>query len=371
MENLSINKDAKSPFWMVTFRDAQGRQRRRSTKIPIDGGIFQGEKLTAKQAEKRAFVVGAQIAKQQEEKNKGRNGISVRAFLDEYTKRAAKRMAVTSYSNIKSVCNRFCDWLGMRMDFPLSEITRRDCKTYAEYRRERIRQSSTLFEIRVLKAAFADAEYDEIIDKNPWHGIKVAKDAVAEINKREPFTIEELQYIIENFPAEWSSAVRCSFETFGQRLSDILALRWKNFDWEKRVVRFVVSKTKRVLEQPMRESFYLWARAQYEAANCDNDALLHPRLASYRSGVGHEFTRLLWAHGIGTPNNVISGDRRGMHSKTFHSIRATAATFLHACGVSQGMAMKLVGHNSAAIHEIYVKPNADLLREAAEKLPQL
>jgi integrase len=371
MENISINKEAKSPFYMVTFRDAQGRQRRRSTKVPVGGGLFQGEKLTAKQAEKRAFVVGAELAKQQSEADEKKNTVSVRAFLTEYISRAGKRLTEQSMRNVRSACAQFCAWLGKRADFPLAEITRLDCKKYVEFRREKIRHSSVVRETGCLKTAFADAFDSEIIARNPWTNIKIAPDKESEKNKREAFTMEELQYIIDHFPPEWSSAVRCSFETFGQRLGDIIQLRWRHFDWKNRVVRFVTQKTGRELAQPMRESFYNWARAEYEASGCDDNALLHPRLASDLGAISTEFTNLLRSHGIGVKRGERAGDRKNMHSKTFHSIRATAATFLHACGVSQGMAMKLVGHNSAAIHEIYVKPNADLLREAAEKLPQL
>ena len=137
MENISINKEAKSPFYMVTFRDAQGRQRRRSTKVPVGGGLFQGEKLTAKQAEKRAFVVGAELAKQQSEADEKKNTVSVRAFLTEYISRAGKRLTEQSMRNVRSACAQFCAWLGKRADFPLAEITRLDCKKYVEFRREK------------------------------------------------------------------------------------------------------------------------------------------------------------------------------------------------------------------------------------------
>jgi len=44
---------------------------------------------------------------------------------------------------------------------------------------------------------------------------------------------------------------------------------------------------------------------------------------------------------------------------------------LQSAGVAQGMAMKLVGHDSESIHEVYVRPDAVLLRQAAEALPEI
>ena len=94
-------------------------------------------------------------------------------------------------------------------------------------------------------------------------------------------------------------------------------------------------------------------------------------MAGCSGSVSYEFTQLLRAHGIGVQQGRLEGKRQSLHSKSFHSIRATAATFLQSAGVAQGMAMKLVGHDSESIHEVYVRPDAVLLRQAAEALPEL
>ena len=41
---------------------------------------------------------------------------------------------------------------------------------------------------------------------------------------------------------------------------------------------------------------------------------------------------------------------------------------LHANGVSQGMAMELVGHDSSEVHAVYLRPTAEQLRLAAERV---
>lgn len=79
--------------------------------------------------------------------------------------------------------------------------------------------------------------------------------------------------MIATFPPEWSSAVRCCLETFGQRLGDILSLRWEQFDFENRVVNITTGKTGKTLVQPMRQGFVEWAN-KMKSKN-----LLHPRLA--------------------------------------------------------------------------------------------
>mgnify|MGYP001496264434 CR=1 FL=1 len=52
---LSINKEKSSPYWMVTFQGPDGKMRRRSTKVPVNGGEFEGDRITAKLAERLAY----------------------------------------------------------------------------------------------------------------------------------------------------------------------------------------------------------------------------------------------------------------------------------------------------------------------------
>lgn len=368
LPNISINKEKTSPYWMVSFIGADGKQKRRSTKVPVAGGLFEGENLTKAQAEKRALIVGAQIACRETQNYTSLDNTTVNDFLTRYLRSASKRLTIQSVRNIRSACTKFTTWLGKRADEPLRLVTRQDAKDFMEARREEVRCGSVVRDLGCLKAAFEDALDSEIITKNPFRKLAVPKDRGSEKHTKEAFTIEELQYIIDHFPAEWSSAVRCSYETFGQRLGDILALRWNQFDWETRTVNLTTQKTGTVLRQPMRDSFYTWARQKFEASGSDPNALLHPVLHA-ASSPSYEFTLLLRAHGIGVTGEKQAGSRQRLHSKTFHSIRATAATLLQAGGISQGVAMKLVGHSSESIHEVYIRPNDDLLREAAAVLP--
>jgi len=367
---MSINEDEKSPFWFVTFVGADGAKKRRSTKVPVKGGLFRGEHLSAAQARKRALIVGAQIAKEACEQYVSLDNRSVRAFLQEYVARCASRLRPQSLKNMRRACELFASWLGSRADAPLRMVSRADAKAFMEWLAQEMRASTVVRYLGCLKVAFEDALDSEVLVRNPFRNLRVPKDAPGVAVQREAFTLEELRFLVANLPEEWSSAVRCCFETFGQRLGDIVALRWGQFDWEQRVVRFVTQKTGRVLAQPMRASFYAWARARWEAAGCPADALLHPTLARL-SSPSQDFTSLLRAFGIGYDSAPQSGKRKRLHSKSFHCIRASAATLLQASGVAQGVAMKLVGHSSEAIHELYVKPDAALLREAAELAPEL
>lgn len=368
---LSINKEKSSPYWMVTFQGQDGKMRRRSTKVPVNGGEFEGERITAKLAERLAYQRGVQIACADESEFQSHNNISVRAWCDGYITRKAPLVSERTVNNARTAHKYLYEFLGPRADAPLRLITKADIKGFVAARRELVRQETVRKNMEAISCAFKDAVDSEVIDRNPCAGVSIPPDRAGEKLHKEAFTLDEIRYMIEHFPPLWSSAVRCSFETFGQRLGDILRLNWNQFDWERRVVRFETGKTGRWMDQPMREGFYQWALTRWKEAGEPVDELLHAPLLALGDGASYQFGLLLRTHGIGVVHGSAGGRRRKVNSKSFHSIRATAATLLQASGVSQGLTMELVGHDSSAVHSVYIRPSAEQLRSAAESLPEL
>ena len=87
---LSINKEKSSPYWMVTFQGPDGKMKRRSTKVPVNGGEFEGDRITAKLAERLAYQRGVQIACAEAEEYQAHNNVSVRAWCEDYVRRCRK-----------------------------------------------------------------------------------------------------------------------------------------------------------------------------------------------------------------------------------------------------------------------------------------
>lgn len=56
---------------------------------------------------------------------------------------------------------------------------------------------------------------------------------------------------------------------------------------------------------------------------------------------------------------------------SFHALRKTFNSELHNQGVDQEMRMKLTGHRSRSINDIYTKTELKPLRDAASKLPEI
>lgn len=364
--NITINTDPKSAFWYVSFIAPGERQRRKSTKVPVEGGIFRGERLSVTQAKRRALIEGTKIAEEDCLKVQEKNNPSLRSFLQDYYNRRRAYVAFATAVNMDGAYRRLCEILGRRADLPIDEIKRDDAKRFVEARRIEVRSKSVKKDISCIRAAFNDALDEELILRNPFSRIKIEPDTSEEELKHEAFSLDEIRFMIEKFPERWSRAVRCSFETYGQRLGDVLSLKWGQFDFLARVVRIKTGKTGKELEQPMRDDFYQWALTHRGG----DDEFVMPDLAK-AGNPSAEFGAMLRFYQIGITSEESRGKRRKFNSKSFHSIRATCATLLQSSGVSMAMSMRLVGHDSEDIHKVYVRPDADQLRQAANSLPEL
>jgi len=368
---ISINKEKTSPYWMVSFLALDGKMKRRSTKVPVSGGIFNKEKLSVLQSKKRALIEGIRIAERFNKDHESHDNRSVSQIVDIMLAGKLGRVTNNTYENARTAYKIFLNWLGQRANEPLRNIRKVDIKEFILLRRADVRCKTCKKNLDAIRAAFEWALDAEIINRNPCSGIKVPADTKSEKIVHEAFSIEEIQLLINKLPDEWSSAVRCCIETYGQRMGDILSLTWQAFDWKARIVRIVTGKTALCLNQPMREQFYNWAWKQYQAAQekgGDAAIYVHPKLHEH-SNPSYEFTQLVRLHDIGIAGTKGAGNRRMWHSKTFHSLRASAATMLQTSGVSQGIAMAMVGHESQEVHAVYIRPAAEQLRSAAEQMP--
>lgn len=371
--SVGLSQEGKSPYWVAQWSFADGKRVKKSTKVPVAGGLFRGEKLSRAQAKNRALMVAQELANAAAVEAARVDNMSVRELFDKMLGGKLGRVSVATYNNARTSYRFFCEWFGKRADEPARLVSRADIKDWVLERRKEVRHKTVLHDLYVVRAAFAWALDAELILRNPCDGVKVPADGREERVVHEAFTPEEIQVLLAKLPDEWAAAVRCCLGTYGQRLGDVRSLRWDQFDWQERVVRMTTGKTGRVMRQPMLDGFYQWARERFEAglaAGGDAAVYVLPRLRVH-SNPSQEFTQLVRLHGIGLQNGGGGGRRRTWHSKTFHCLRASVATMLQAAGVSQGLAMELVGHDSAEVHAVYIRPNAEQLRHAVAALPQL
>ncbi len=357
---LEIPKNA--PYYHAYFRGADGRMRHKSTRVPHAGGFYQGEKLTAKQAKIRAAVVAQQLADAECKKNC--QIVTLEEAIRVHVAKKAKRVSTSRRRRIEARLSAFSSYLPNKGGTKLEEISKSDIEKFAEKAWGGLRHNSFRYNYNILRGFFAACVEGDLLRASPCPKISTTDKARSDKITRDIFTQQELDVILREAPEPIASAVKICLGTYGQRLGDVIKLKWCNIDFEARTAKIITSKTGALLVLPLQDWFLSWLRAR--AATAKTDTVLG--CACSQSSLSTRFGEVLLKLGLAKRVGG-EGAQLGHNTKSFHCLRATVVTMLHAAGVPEGMAMRLVGHSSRLVHEIYLRPSTRQLAAAAEKLP--
>jgi integrase len=198
---------------------------------------------------------------------------------------------------------------------------------------------------------FKSARRDCLITEDPTEFVEPVRRERASQIKRS-FTLPELRSVLELASDEWRSMILFGLYS-GQRLGDVATLRWNNLDLLRNELRLSTRKTGKTMILP------LAVERQHKTGNLSN-----------------QFADLLAAAGLREKKNHKSagkgrGSRRDVEALSFHSLRRTATTMLHEDGVPAAVAQALIGHDSEAMHELYISVGSEALQKAAAALPEI
>lgn len=88
--------------------------------------------------------------------------------------------------------------------------------------------------------------------------------------------------------------------------------------------------------------------------------------------VARQFAEILAAAGLRPKKRHRKGTgARACEPLSFHSLRHTCVSMLHAANVPRAVAMEIAGHESTAVHRLYTHVGDDAMRDAIGKLPGL
>jgi len=269
--------------------------------------------------------------------------------------------------------------LGEKADDNVALIERADIVKFRKELGARLASKTVNHHLKACRMVFKAAKRDGQLVDDPCEFVKPLSTKGKQGVQRKAFTIDQMKAVLAVCGDEWRSMVVFGLYT-GQRLGDIARLSWSAIDIESGVIRLVTGKTGREMKVFMPEPLVRHI-ASLEAPD-DPDAPVHPAAAETadRNGTGHlsnQFARILSNAGLRkkTPHRKTTGKgRAGRHKNqplSFHSLRATATTLLHAAGVPAAVAQELIGHDSEEIHRQYVKIGDQAMKDAAAKLPDL
>src|SRR5262249_53320731 len=150
-------------------------------------------------------------------------------------------------------------------------------------------------------------------------------------------------------------------------------LTWRAVDLEADEIAFVAQKTGRRILLPLMQplSNYLASLP----ANDDPNAPIFPRSAAIKNtgtlSIG--FREVLVQAGLAQPYKSTGKKGRSAARETsdvsFHSFRHSATSMLKNAGVSNALAMAIIGHESEAVSRMYTHHSTDDLRRAMANLP--
>jgi integrase len=170
----------------------------------------------------------------------------------------------------------------------------------------------------------------------------------------------------------------------GQRLSDVVTLRWENIDLVRREIALTTRKTGRRVLIPIAAPLLEYLLAV--PTSDDPKEFVFPRAAAqlarskaeHIGGLSNQFHDILVAAGL-VPRRTHkkSKDGKGRSSRrrasevSFHSFRHTTTSLLKSAGIPQAVVMDLVGHESKAISQIYTHVDEVEKRRALDAMPAI
>ena len=377
----TVIKYPSSKYWIAAFRDASGRQHRRSTRetnrkraLAVAGHYERAAQ--AKGHPQRVRMVLSEFLR--DHFGEELPFSSVRDFCGQWLSARQAETSLATLRRYQDGVRKFLDFLGSQAERSLEEVTRTQISGFRDAQLARSASATANTDLKIVRRIFRSARLDGYTLQDPAEGVKTVRNRAA--SERRPFSLDELRSVLAVAGDEWRSLIRFGLYT-GQRLGDLAALRWPQIDLERDEIRLTTRKTDKSLiiplAAPLREHILSLPAA-------DNPkAPVHPRafeiVASQRGRVGtlsNQFSGLLVDAGLREPRDHRSrgigrgGKRTGLEL-SFHSLRHTAVSLLKDAGVPDAVVMALVGHESAAMSARYTHVGKEALAKAAQTLPEI
>jgi integrase len=362
----SVLRYPSSRYWIACFRDANGRQFRRSTRETVKtralavATAFERAAKAKGSAQRVRQVLSAFLAEHFDEELPA---ATVADFFSRWLAARRREIAESSFHRYGIAVASFLSFLGPRASRGIDAISREDITAFRDSLA--LSPASANFALKIARRIFRAARLEGLILRDPAEGVAGVRDRRARL--RRPFTMGELRAVVEVADDEWRSMVKVGIYT-GLRLSDIAALSWAQVDLPRGEIRLHVRKTGKALLLPIAAPLHAHLLAL--AGADEPGAPLHPRaFAAVSHGrtarLSAQFARLLVSAGVVAPGQ---GKRVGL---TFHSLRHTAVFLLKDSGAPDAVVMALVGHSSVAMSQRYTHVGMPALAKAAGALPQI
>ncbi len=377
----SIHKRDKSlsPYWYAAFYNADGRRSFKSTgttdknkaeRIALEWSDTAKEGRAGALTEHRVRATMADIFRRATQETLPAG--TVRQYFTSWLSTKALEVEESSLTQYRIAADAFLTHLGNRADRPIDSVTLKDIAGFRDALAKRLSAATTNKTLKIVGVAWRQARRDGLVNENLFERVKLVKGTGG---NRRPFTIDELKAVLAVCDTEWRGMVLFGYYT-GARLIDIAALTWANINLEEGEVHFTAQKTQVPMHLPLAHPLidYLMALPSSDKP----DAPLFPKSseAGATGTLSNRFHDILAAACLVTKRTHAAAKKgrtvkRVSSELSFHSLRHSAASDLRNHGVTDSVAMALLGHESAAIAKHYTKIDRSALRKAVASLPDV
>lgn len=295
-------------------------------------------------------------------------GETTAAFLDSWLEGKKVSKAQRTAERYRTPVERFKASLGKRANLSLASITKADVEKFRKDRLTQVAEGTLESDFKILKGIFERARKQGVlIGANPFELVEIAKGERIEKLEREAFTAAEADLLVSSAPTdEWKTTILLGFYC-GMRLGDAVLLEWDAVDFERGVISYKASKTRRKMEVPLHPKLL----KHLERIAGDKSGKVSPTLASVRvpgrSGLSLQFLDIVKTSGLDAGQKESTSGRK-FSSRSFHSLRHGFISAMANQGVAPELRQKLAGHRSKDVHSKYTHLELETLRKAVRKI---
>jgi integrase len=377
----SVSRRRGCKIWSAFFRDLDGRQRCRSTGTDNKHAalvIANEYELVARQKKTLRQIRRTLEGLRELVSGEATPSSTLRQVASGWLATKRPETAPATHAFYCRSVKKLLVALAQKADLPVSDITRNDLVRYRNAMATALKAHTVNQNLKVVRMIFKLARKDGLIADDPSEFVDTVK-AKGNGPAKRLFRLDELRAVLEVADPVadpgWRSMVLFGLYT-GQRLGDVASLRWANIDLPGQRIRLTTRKTGKILAIPLAEP--LQRHVLSLPVSDDARAPLHPRALAVlqaqgkTGGLSNQFADLLAQAGLRAPVRRTKADAKTESSGlSFHSLRHTATTLLHEGGVPAAVAQALIGHDSEAIHQVYVSVSFEALKKAADALPDV
>ena len=223
--------------------------------------------------------------------------------------------------------------------------------------------------LRTLRGIF-DVLWKDYPEKvNPFHTFKSRTDIPT--SHRE-LTETELKNIFSKSDGELKVLFAIGYYC-GLRLKDASLLDWQNISFRQNRITVIPAKTSsknKVLKIPLHPAL---KSILLEIYTTDRTGYVLPEIASNYLIDPTRITNIIQSHFVacGIKTQKTAEGKKAICVAGYHSFRHGYVSNLHNEGVSQAIAMELVGHGSPQIHRLYTHTGEADMAKAVNSIPQM